>query len=273
MKMMDDPDYRMIRFAMNSVEIGPGSNTVKLVDEKSRKFKNQIDPSKSETFDKAVEKFALIPLVANDFGSDQRSIGGISDMSEIRQLNYWLFDEKRANNDISEIFAFPTKHVVIKLENVKHVGYATAQNVRKQIEPEVRKFIKGKLLAKKMEEAYAKEKDFNKLAQQLNGNVVDLDVARFGQGFLPQIGSEFGVLGAVFGLKEGITSNPIIGKEAVAIIKVAKLNKVEVPASVYNTPEGDDFSRQPSFMLNRLQEVLMREGNIQDFRYKFEWNN
>jgi parvulin-like peptidyl-prolyl isomerase len=273
MKMMDDPDYRMIRFSMNSVEIGPGSNTVKLVDEKSRKFKNQIDPSKPETFDKAVEKFALIPLVANEFGTDQRSIGGISDMSEIRQLNYWLFDAKRENNDISEIFAFPTKHVVIKLENVKHVGYATTENVRKQIEPEVRKFIKGKLLAKKMEEAYAKEKDFNKLAQQLNANVVDLDVARFGQGFLPQIGSEFGVLGAVFGLKEGITSNPIIGKESVAIIKVAKVNKVEVPASVYNTPEGDDFSRQPSFMLNRLQEVLMREGNIQDFRYKFEWNN
>lgn len=273
MKMMDDPDYRMIRFAMNSVEIGPGSNTVKLVDEKSRKFKNQIDPTNPETFDKAVEKFALIPMVANEFGTEQRSIGGITDMSEIRQLNYWLFDAQRANNDISEVFAFPTKHVVVKLENVKHIGYATAENMRKQIEPDVRKFMKGKLLAKKIEEAYAKEKDLNKLAQQLNATVVDLDVARFGQGFLPQIGSEFGLLGAIFGLKEGVASSPIIGKEAVGLVKIAKINKIEIPASVYNTPEGDDFTRQPSFMLNRLQEVLMREGSIQDFRYKFEWNN
>lgn len=273
MKMMDDPDYRMIRFAMNSVEIGPGSNTVKLVDEKSRKFKNQIDPTNPETFDKAVEKFALIPMVANEFGTEQRSIGGITDMSEIRQLNYWLFDAQRANNDISEVFAFPTKHVVVKLENVKHIGYATAENMRKQIEPDVRKFMKGKLLAKKIEEAYAKEKDLNKLAQQLNATVVDLDVARFGQGFLPQIGSEFGLLGAIFGLKEGVASSPIIGKEAVGLFKIAKINKIEIPASVYNTPEGDDFTRQPSFMLNRLQEVLMREGSIQDFRYKFEWNN
>lgn len=273
MKMMDDPDYRMIRFAMNSVEIGPGSNTVKLVDEKSRKFKNQIDPTNPETFDKAVEKFALIPMVANEFGTEQRSIGGITDMSEIRQLNYWLFDAQRAKNDISEVFAFPTKHVVVKLENVKHIGYATAENMRKQIEPDVRKFMKGKLLAKKIEEAYAKEKDLNKLAQQLNATVVDLDVARFGQGFLPQIGSEFGLLGAIFGLKEGVTSSPIIGKEAVGLVQIAKINKIEIPASVYNTPEGDDFTRQPSFMLNRLQEVLMREGSIQDFRYKFEWNN
>lgn len=273
MKMMDDPDYRMIRFAMNSVEIGPGSNTVKLVDEKSRKFKNQIDPTNPETFDKAVEKFALIPMVANEFGTEQRSIGGITDMSEIRQLNYWLFDAQRANNDISEVFAFPTKHVVVKLENVKHIGYATAENMRKQFEPDVRKFMKGKLLAKKIEEAYAKEKDLNKLAQQLNATVVDLDVARFGQGFLPQIGSEFGLLGAIFGLKEGVASSPIIGKEAVGLFKIAKINKIEIPASVYNTPEGDDFTRQPSFMLNRLQEVLMREGSIQDFRYKFEWNN
>lgn len=273
MKMMDDPDYQKIRFAMNSIEIGPGSNTVKLVDEKSRKFKNQIDPSNTESFDKAVEKFALIPMVANDYGTDQRSIGGISDMSEIRQLNYWLFDNQRATNDISEVFAFPTKHVVVKLENVKHIGYATVESIRKEIEPDVRKFLKGKILAQKLEDAYAKEKDLNKLAETMNANLVDLDVARFGQGFLPQIGSEFGLLGSVFGLKEGVTTKPIIGKESVAIIKIEKRNNIEVPTSVYNSPEEDDFSRQPNFMLNRIQEILMKGGDVQDFRYKFEWNN
>ncbi len=273
MKMNEDPDYRKIRFAMNSIEIGPGSNTVKLVDEKSRKFKNQIDLNNPESFDKAVEKFALIPMVANDFGTDQRSIGGISDMSEIRQLNYWLFDDKRAKNDVSEVFAFPTKHVVVKLENVKHIGYATVESIGKEIEPEVRKYLKGKLLSKKFEEAYAQEKDFDKLAIKLNANVVDLDVARFGQGFLPQIGSEFGLLGSVFGLKEGTITKPIVGKESVAIIKLDKVNSIEVPTSVYNSPEEDDFSRQPNFMMNRLQEILTKENAVQDFRYKFEWNN
>jgi hypothetical protein len=243
------------------------------VDEKSRKFKNQIDASNPESFDKAIEKFALIPMVANDYGTDQRSIGGISDMSEIRSLNYWLFDNSRTNNEVSEVFAFPSKHVVVKIENVKHIGYATAENARKQLEPEVRKYLKGKLLAKKIDEAYAQEKDFNKLASKLNANIVDLDVARFGQGFLPQIGSEFGLLGAVFGLKPGTSTKAIIGKESVAIVKLDKVNKVEVPTSIYNTPEEDDFSRQPNFMLNRLQEILMKEGSIQDFRYKFEWNN
>jgi hypothetical protein len=273
MKMMDDADYRNIRFAMNSVEVGPGGNTVKLVDQKSRKFKNQIDASNPGSFDKAVEKFALIPMVANDFGTDQRSVGGISDMSEIRTLNYWLFDKSRTNNEVSEVFAFPSKHVVVKLENIKHVGYATVESARKQIEPEVRKYLKAKILAKKIDEAYAQEKDFNKLASKLNANLVDLDVARFGQGFLPQIGSEFGLLGAVFGLQPGVTTKAIVGKESVAIIKLNKVNKIEVPTSIYNAPEEDNFSRQPSFMLNRLQEILMKDGAVQDFRYKFEWNN
>ncbi len=273
MKMMEAPDYQKIRFAMNSVQIGPGSNTVKLVDEKSRKFKNQIDVTKPESFDKAVEKFALIPMIANDFGTDQRSLGGIADMSEIRQLNYWLFDSKRVNNDISEVFAFPTKHVVVKLENIKHIGYATPENIGKEIEADVRKYLKGKLLVERFEKFAAEEKDLDKLAQKLNATVVDLDVARFGQGFLPQIGSEFGLLGAVFGLNAGTTSKPIVGKESVGMVRIDKVNSVEVPSSVYNTPEQDDFSRQPNFMLNRLQEILTRQNAVQDFRYKFEWNN
>ncbi len=273
MKMMEAPDYQKIRFAMNSVQIGPGSNTVKMVDEKSRKFKNQIDVSNPESFDKAVEKFALIPMIANDFGTDQRTLGGISDMSEIRQLNYWLFDNKRVKNDISEVFAFPTKHVIVKLENIKHMGYATPENTGKEIEPEVRKYLKGKMLVERFEKFAAQEKDLDKLAQKLNATVVDLDVARFGQGFLPQIGSEFGLLGAVFGLNAGTTSKPIVGKESVGMVRIDKVNTVEVPNSVYNAPEQDDFSRQPNFMLNRLQEILMRESAVQDFRYKFEWHN
>lgn len=273
MKMNDDPDYRKIRFAMNSVEVGPGSATVKLVDEKSRKFKNQIDPNNPESFDKVVEKLGLVPMIASDFGTDQRSIGGISEMSEIRSLNYWLFDKARSVNEVSEVFAFPTKHVVVKIEGIKNIGYAKASDIRKEIEPEVKKYLKGKVLAKKMQEAMASETNLDKLSQKLEATVVDLDVARFGQGFLPQIGTEFGLLGAVFGVKEGVMTQPIIGKESVAIIKIDKVNTVEVPASVYNAPEENDFSRQPNYMLNRLQEVLMREGGVQDLRYKFEWYN
>ena len=81
------------------------------------------------------------------------------------------------------------------------------------------------------------------------------------------------MLGAAFGVNPGTSTKAIIGKESVAILKIDKANKIEVPTSIYNAPEEDDFSRQPSFMLNRLQEVLMKEGAIQDFRYKFEWNN
>jgi peptidyl-prolyl cis-trans isomerase D len=272
MKMMDAPDYRKIRYAASSVEIAPGSNTVKVVDEKSRKFKNQIDATKPETFDKAVEKFALIPMVSNDFTSDQRQMGGISDLSEIRQLNYWLFDKKRTANEISEVFAFPTKHVIVKLETVKRVGYPELADIKKEIENEVRRFVKGKMLAEKLDIATKSEKNLDKIAEKFQGNVIDLDVARFGQGFLPQVGAEFGVLGAAFGLKPGAVSKAIVGKEVVAVVKIDKKNKLDDGTSMANMPVENEFAMQASYMINRLQEVLMREGNIQDFRYKFDWN-
>ncbi len=272
MKMMEEPDFRKIRFASGSIEVVPGSNTVKLVDEKSRKFKNQIDITKPETFDKAVEKFSLIPMVANDFTSDQRQLGGISDLSEIRQLNYWLFDQKRTRNEISEVFAFPSKHVIVKLESVKRVGYPVLEDIKKEIEPEVRRYVKGKILEEKLNQALKSEKNMNNLATKFQATLVDLDVARFGQGFLPQVGSEFAILGAAFGLKAGVMSKAIVGKDVVAVIKLDKVNKVDEKTSLANMPVENDFGMQASYMINRLQEVLMREGNIQDFRYKFDWN-
>lgn len=273
MRMMEEPDYRKIRFVMNRVEVQPGTETVKRVDELSRKFKNQINPDKPETFEAAAKKMSIIAMVENGFASDTRAIGPISEMSEIRQLLYWLLDDARTKSEVSEVFAFPTKHVIVKLENIKHKGFATVDNVRKELDGDVRRYLKVKLAAKKLEEAYASEKDFDKLAEKLEATVVDLGVARFGQGFLPQIGNEFNLLGAAFGLKEGTTSKAILGKEAAALIQINKVKDIEVPESAYNSPEEDEFIRQPNFMVNRVQEVLMRSAGIQDYRYKFDWYN
>ena len=273
MRMMEDPDYRKIRFVMNRVEVQPGTETVKRVDELSRKFKNQTNPDKPESFEEAAKKMSVIAMVENDFASDTRAVGPISEMSEIRQLLYWLLDDTRTTGEISEVFAFPTKHVIVKVENIKHMGYATVDNVRKELEGDVRRYLKVKLAAQKLNEAVANEKDLDKLAEKLNGTVVDLGVARFGQGFLPQIGSEFNLLGAAFGLEEGITSKAIMGKEAAGIVQITKSKDIEVPESAYNSPEEDEFIRQPNFMVNRVQEVLMRSGSIQDYRYKFDWYN
>jgi hypothetical protein len=64
-----------------------------------------------------------------------------------------------------------------------------------------------------------------------------------------------------------------MGKEAAGVVQITKSKDIEVPESAYNSPEEDEFIRQPNFMVNRVQEVLMRSGGIQDYRYKFDWYN
>jgi hypothetical protein len=66
-------DYTKIKFFQNEIEISAGQKTVKVVDEKSRNFKNSV----KNDFDKAVEKGGIVPRVLKDFTTDQKTIVGV----------------------------------------------------------------------------------------------------------------------------------------------------------------------------------------------------
>ncbi len=271
MKMMDEPDYMNIRYVMNEVEIAPGSKTVNAVVEKSRKFKNQVNPEKPETFEKAAEMQAMAPLVAKDFTTDQKGVARIEQISEMRSIMYWLFDDKRENGDVSEIFTMENKHVIVKMETVKHRGYATLDMVRADIEPLVREQKKGELANEKLSKAMASAKTAEALQKAVNGDIMDCGSVRYGQGIVGQFGQEFRILGAMFGLSDNTTSKPIAGKQMSAVIFKEKMQKMEIPVSVYNAPNDDSYLNQPNYVLSRLQDMMLRYAYVQDYRYKFEW--
>lgn len=267
-KMVAGPDASKISFIQNEVEITAGQSTVKLIDEKSRNFKNSI---KSD-FEKAAEKASILPRVSKDFTTDQKGIPGIEAAADSRTIMYWLFDNKRKVGDVSEVFAFSNKQVIVKVENIKHVGYATLENVKAEIEPLVRERLKGKMAADKLAKAMEKAKTAEALASSVNGLVTSLDGVRFGQNFVPQMGQELPVLGAVFGLKDKTTSKAFAGKNVAAVVFLDKKSDVSVPASVLTQQDQMDFMNQPQYLSNRISEVLTKSANIQDFRYKFDWN-
>ena len=267
-KMVGGPDNTKISFVQNEVEITPGQQTVRIVDEKCRNFKNSI---KSD-FDKAVEKAGTSPRVSKDFTTDQKTIPGIDAAADSRTIMYWLFDGKRTVGDVSEVFAFSNKQVIVKVDNIKHVGYATVENVKSEIEPLVRERLKAKKAADKLAKAMEKEKTAEGLARSVNGMVTSLDGVRFGQNFIPQLGQELPVLGAAFGVKEKTTSAPFAGKNVAAVIFLDKRADVSVPSSVLTAQDQMDFMNQPQYLSNRISEVLTKSANIQDYRYKFDWN-
>lgn len=267
-KMVAGPDNTKISFVQNEVEITPGQQTVKIVDEKCRSFKNSI---KSD-FDKAVEKAGTLPRISKDFTTDQKTIPGIEAAADSRTIMYWLFDNKRAVGDVSEVFAFSNKQVIVKIENIKHVGYATVANVKSEIEPLVRERLKARKAADKLAKALETAKTAEALASSVKGLVTSLDGVRFGQNFIPQLGQESPVLGAAFGAKEKSTTIAFAGRNVAAVIFLDKRSTVSVPTSILNTQDQIDFMSQPQYLANRISEVLTKSANIQDYRYKFDWN-
>ena len=272
-KMTEEPDYTQIKFVQEIIEVTAGQKTVKAVDEKSRKFRNLVNPAKPETFEKAIEKTGAVPRVVKDFSTDQKTITGIDNSADSKTIMYWLFNKERKSNDISEIFALSSKHVIVKVETVKHVGYAKLEDVRSEIEPLVRERLKSRKAQEKLAEALKSNNTPEKLASAVKGIVVSLDGVRFGQNFVPQLGQELPVLGAIFGVKENTTSAPIAGRLAAAVIFAGKRTNVEVPASVRDAADQMDFMNQPQYLMNRVQEMMVKAAQIQDYRYKFEWYN
>lgn len=270
MKALDDPDYLQVKFRVQSFEVTAGSKTVKDVDMQSRKFRNMVSDGDAKSFENAIAKVGQTPRVLKDIKTEDRSIPGLDQISDVKSVFFWLFDEKRKVNDVSDVFAFSSRHIVFMVTKSRLAGYAKVADVKDKIEPMVRAELKGKKIAEKLKKAMESAKTPEELAQKSGGAVVPLEGIKMGQNFIPQLFNEPRILGAVFGVKEKTFSQPVIGSNAVAVLWIEKRDKIDVPNSALTAP-AFDFSSQPMFIGNNLKETVRKAAEIQDNRYKFPW--
>jgi len=269
-KMMEEPSNILVKYSENIIPITPGNETVKRVSKASREFKSIIG-SDAVKFDKTQEQQGLVPRLVRDIQTNTDRFAGIEEPSDVKEVLYWLFDNNRKSGDVSDVFSFPSRHVVMKVEAAKHVGYATLEDVRSEIEPLVRQELKGKKIAEKLESAIAKAKNPNDLSKAVNGLLIPADDLRMGQRMIPQLNAELKILGAVFGSQENKFSKPVIGKEYTAVVYITKRKAIEVPKSVLTAPDQYAFMNSGQFMAGTLDRAFKKQAKIQDYRYKFEW--
>jgi len=269
-KMVDEPQSKKIKYTQNTVELAASPQTVSVVDEKSRVFRNKVTTD-AGSFDKAIESMALVPRVMKDIKTDMQGIPGINAPENVKTIMYWLFDKARAKGDVSDVFQFAGAHVVFNVEAVKHVGYANVEDVRSEIEPLVREELKGKLIAEKLTKAAEKAKSPRELASMAGATLIPLESLKMGQNFLPQLAAEMRILGAAFGVELKKFSAPVIGKNNTAMVWIDKRDDIKVPKSAGDAPDPFEFYNRPQYIMNTLQDVLTKKAQVQDFRYKFEW--
>ncbi|MBS3914189.1 MAG: peptidylprolyl isomerase [Bacteroidetes bacterium] len=270
MKQLENPDKIKIKYRKHAVEVMPGPATIKLVDEASRKFRNSITEGDIKSFEAARDKLGLQPRVKKEIRTEDRDIPGLTQNEDVKTLLSWLFEAERKQNDVSDVFAFSTRHMVVIVTNARSRGYAEVKDVREKIEPLVRNELKAAKIVEKFEKALAGSKTAEEIAQKSGGTVIPLESVKMSSNFIPQLFTEPKILGAIFGVKEKAWSKPVKGANVVAILWIESKDKIEAPKTGFENQE--DFANNPQFLSRRLEEIFRTKGEIQDYRYKFGWD-
>lgn len=185
----------------------------------------------------------------------------ISGFTNSRELVRWAFNNKQG--DVSSIMEIDGDYVVATLAKVSEAGYAPIEEVTADIRSTLRKEAKGRMLAEQM-----KGKTPEEIAVEFNTEIKeakDIDPAGF---FIPSVGMEPKLLGAVTHVKDATISKPVTGNTGVYVFFTT--NKTAQNDGLTAEDEKIRLEANNSYQVaNRAMQALTQESNVQDMRVKF----
>lgn len=228
-------DSVMVRLAVVAHEITPSTATYQNVFAEANRF--VTENTTAEEFNKAIEEQGLNKRTYPNLRTNTNHITGLSNP---RQIVRWAFDKETKVGDMSSIFDLDNMYVVAVLTKTVKEGYTPAEDIAERYEFVIKKEKKGAMLA---EQAKAYGSDYQKMIDELKGEKTTIDNITFdGRGF-GNFGVEDKVIGTVIGMKEGETSEPIVGGNGLYVVKVTK----ETPAT---TTDNSNIVREQRTRFN-----------------------
>ena len=245
------------RLAVVAHEIAPSTATYQNVFAEANRF--VTENKTAEDFNNAIEEQGLNKRTYPNLRTNTNYITGISNP---RQIVRWAFDEETKVGDMSSIFDLDNMYVIAVLTKSIKEGFTPAEDIAERYQFVIKKEKKGAMLA---EQAKAYGTDYQKMIDELKGEKTNIDNVTFeGRGF-GNFGVEDKVIGTVIGMKEGETSEPIIGGNGLYVVKVTK----ETPAATttdYSNIVREQHTRFNNQILNNtaysaLKDVVKIEDN------------
>ncbi len=197
-----------------------------------------------DEFMDAAEKKKLNPRYAK-FGKNDKQV---ANLESPRPMIRWAF--KVAEGDVSEIFEFGDVYVVAAIKKLYEEGTAPLENVKVDIEREIKKLKKAEYLVSKIEAAKSGAATLQTVANALSTDVRESVNADFSAYQIPGLGFEPEVQGVIASLPKEQISNPVEGNRGVYLVQVK--NVVE-PA------ENIDFNRERSFLSTSISSRVRYE--------------
>ncbi|MDP2423354.1 MAG: peptidylprolyl isomerase, partial [Bacteroidales bacterium] len=204
-----------VRVAIVERAIEPSTRTIQEAYVKASQFAGTNH--NTESFEKAVVEMGLSKRSADDIRPMDNSIPGISAPREIIR---WMFSKSIKKGDVSAAFDLDGSFVVAILRETKNKGTIPFEQSKIMIEPLARREKKAEILISKFEEAAKNGTDLISIALKLNAPVDTINYINFNSMNLPRYGREPGIVGKIFGLKQGEISKPLKGDLGVYMVQI-----------------------------------------------------
>lgn len=259
-----------VQVAYLKESIVPSEETIKIAREKAYAF---VSANRSiEDLNKAAAESqgSIAVASSSDMKAMDYNILGLGSNEGSRNLVKWLYTA-----DVGEvspaIYAFQDeelfydkKFVIAGLASKRGKGLASAKDMKTELEPLVRNYKKGEMIAKKIKAG----ESLDAVASANQSSVQDAPSVTFNTSFIPGLGNEPEVLGQVFSMGLNKPSAPIIGSSAVYVVEV--LSKTEPqPVTDYATAQKQISTATKSSIQNALYPAMKKQAKIDDRRARF----
>jgi peptidyl-prolyl cis-trans isomerase D len=197
-------------------------------------------------------------------------LGSLGSGQQPREIIRWAFGASKGQV-APDIFTFTdpvefytSKYVIAGLKTVIAKGSAKADQVKEDIETAVINRKKGELIAGKL-----KGKSVEAAAAQYSAKIDTMRNIRFNQSFLPNnVGAEPRVNANTFKLKQGQTSNPVVGNGGVFVLNALFVSTPNTATDI-NQLKTTLSGNARSQVSNRFMPAFRKMASIKDKRSKY----
>lgn len=242
-------------------EILPGDETINEAFTKADIFASGVDDMAS--FEEKAKQNQLAVMSGNNLKPNDRGVGT---MSKAREIVQWVFS-KASVGSISEVFDLDEAYVVAVMTQGIEEGYKSFDEVAADINREVIKDEKGKLIIDQLKKLSGSLKEMSE-AYGNQASVYTKEDMKITDTSLPGIGFDPKIAGTIFSMASGQTGKPIAGRNGVAVIRIE--SKTEAPdIADYSIYKDQLRQKVNSNTGSGISQVIEEYADIQDERYKF----
>ncbi len=243
-------------------EIVPSEQTIDDIYSAASSFAASV--TGAEDFTANAEEKGYTPRPATGLMPFDESIPGLGNNREIIRWANGINSDETEVGDIQLFNNGNSSYVVVLLTDAMEQGYRSLDAVKEDIRPMVINAKKGEMLMKKFEGASG---NIDAIASAV-GTTAASQAVNFGAPSLGRFGNEPKVIGAIFGMNEGETSEPIKGNRGVFVVELtSKTPAAELPD--YSQEQKQQQQATRGRVQGQVFLSLKENAKLDDRRAKF----